>query len=76
MKPCPECNSDRVYRYKKPVPAATGEGPNLLPKLNPGMLSSPKFLPVVCAECGYARYYASEETRSKLETSEHWSQVT
>ena len=75
MKPCPECNSEKVYRYKKHIAAIGGDGPDLLPKLGSGLFSSAKFLPVVCAECGYVRYYASEEARNKLEASEHWSQI-
>jgi hypothetical protein len=75
MKPCPECDSDKVYRYKKPITAAGGDGPYLLPKLNSGLFSPAKFLPVVCAECGYVRYFASEESRYELETSEHWIQL-
>lgn len=47
MKPCPECNSDKVYRYKKTIDAEGGHGPDLLPKLASGWFSSAKFLPVV-----------------------------
>ena len=66
---------ERVYRYQGCVTAAGGHGPNLLPKLHAGFFSFPKFLPVVCAECGYVRYYASKEARNKLEGSEHWKRL-
>jgi predicted nucleic-acid-binding Zn-ribbon protein len=75
MKPCPECGSDNIYRYKKPVDAEGAYGPNLLPKLASGWFSTAKILPVICAECGYTRFFASKETRHNPETSEHWEKV-
>jgi predicted nucleic-acid-binding Zn-ribbon protein len=72
MKACPECGSNKVYRYKKEIDAGGGYGPDLLPKLNPRFLGFAKFLPVVCKECGLIRYYLSEESREKLGSSEHW----
>lgn len=75
MKPCPECNSDKVYRYKEEIDAEGGHGPDLLPKLASGILKSAKFLPVVCAECGYLRFFASKEAAGRLETSEHWMPI-
>lgn len=72
MKPCPECDSKNIYRYKKHIDAAGGYGPDLLPKLASGIFSVAKFLPVVCMDCGYVRYYVSKEDRYKLETSDHW----
>lgn len=75
MKPCPECNSENVYQYKESVQSAGGYGPMLLPKLEPGIFSSAKFLPVVCADCGYLRFFAAPEAREKLKTSTHWQPV-
>lgn len=75
MKPCPECHSERVYRYRKEIDAGGGYGPELLPKLQSNWFSSAKFLPVVCGDCGLVRFYASEESRSKLESSKHWEPV-
>ncbi|MCO5184850.1 MAG: hypothetical protein M9928_10050 [Anaerolineae bacterium] len=75
MKPCPECGSKNIYRYKEPVDAMGGYGPDLLPKLAPGFLKSAKLLPVVCIDCGYIRLYAAKETRYNLEDSKHWEQV-
>ena len=72
MKPCPECHSDKVYRYKDFVDAQGGYGPDLLPKLAPGIFKTSKILPVVCVECGYVRFFASKEARYNLESSEHW----
>lgn len=75
MKPCPECNSKEVYRYKKPIDAEGGYGPDLLPKLASSWYSTAKLIPVVCLECGYIRFYAAKEARHNLESSEHWEQV-
>lgn len=75
MKPCPECNSDKVYRYKSEIDSQGGYGPELLPKLASGIFSTAKFLPVVCGDCGYVRFFAAQSALDKLETSEHWEQV-
>lgn len=75
MKPCPECDSKNVYRYKEPIAAEGAYGPALLPKLASGWFSTAKFLPVVCLDCGYIRFYAAKETRYNLENSEHWHEV-
>jgi len=72
MKPCPECNSTNLYQYKEAVEAGGAYGPNLLPKLESRWFSSAKFLPVVCADCGFVRLYASKESRDKLKESKHW----
>ena len=72
MKACPECGSNKVYRYKKPIESAGAYGPVLLPKLNPGFLSTAKMVVVVCKDCGLIRFYATEEAREKLGDSEHW----
>ena len=73
MKPCPECKSNNVYRYKQQIDAAGGYGPDLLPKLAPNIFSHAKCLPLVCADCGYIRLYASPEALRKLENSKHWT---
>ena len=72
MKPCPECQSNNVYRYEKYVEAEGPYGPNLLPKLAPGLFSTTKLLPVVCVECGYMRFFAAKEARHNIESSKHW----
>ena len=75
MKPCPECDSKNVYKYKEYVDAEGAYGPALLPKLASGWFSTAKFLPVVCLDCGYIRFYAEKEARHNLETSDHWQKV-
>lgn len=74
MRPCPECNADKVYQYKEYIEFG-GFGGELLPKLASGMFSLAKFRPVVCIECGYIRFFASKEARNKLETSKSWMRV-
>ena len=71
MAPCPECRSDDVYQYREPVDSTTIGG-ELLPKLAPGRFSSAKILPVVCANCGYLRFFADEDARKRLRESKHW----
>jgi transcriptional regulator with XRE-family HTH domain len=71
MSPCPACRSDDVYHYREPVDTTTIGG-ELLPKLAPGRFSSAKILPVVCANCGYLRFYADDDARERLKDSKHW----
>ena len=75
MKPCPECQSENVYRYKETIDALGGHGPDLLPKLGNSLFKPAKFLPVVCGDCGYLRFFAAEEARANMETSPHWQQL-
>jgi len=74
MKSCSECKSDRVYQYKKYIEFG-GFGGELLPGLAPGTFSLASFLPVVCFDCGYIRFFASKEARNKLEVSDDWMQI-
>jgi transcriptional regulator with XRE-family HTH domain len=73
MKTCPECNSKEVYQYKGEVETATISG-ELLPKLGSTVFSSAKVRPVVCAECGNLRLYASKDAVEKMKTSRQWRQ--
>ncbi len=72
MKACPECHSNKVYRYKEEVASAGGYGPVLLPALNTNWYSAAEFLPVVCGDCGLVRFYASAKAREKLKSSNKW----
>lgn len=74
MSPCPECRSDEIYSYREPVDSTTIGG-ELLPKLAPGSFSSAKILPVVCASCGYLRFFADDDARERLSESKHWRRV-
>ena len=71
MKSCPECSSKEVYQYKESIETTQLSG-ELLPKLGTGMFASAKVRPVVCAECGFVRLYASKEATEKMTSSEHW----
>ena len=75
MKSCPECNSPNVRQYARPVPAAGGYGPDLLPELRKSMFSSATFLPVLCLDCGLIRLYASPEARKKASNYPHWKEL-
>lgn len=72
VRPCPSCQSERVYKSDRPV-GTTTIGGELLPKLSPGPLSSAKMRAVVCADCGLLRYFVDAAALSKLETSKHWT---
>jgi len=73
MKTCPECNSNNVFRYKKAIDSQGGYGPELLPKLAQGIFSSAKILPVVCADCGYVRFYAAQQARFYCAMRRRWA---
>jgi predicted Zn-ribbon and HTH transcriptional regulator len=75
MKPCPECKSENIYKFKKLIDAEGGHGPDLLPKLSSGIFKPAKLLPVLCGDCGYVRYFAAKEALKELIHSEHWKNV-
>jgi predicted nucleic-acid-binding Zn-ribbon protein len=75
MKPCPECNSRNVYQYSRPVWATGGYGPNLLPGMGSLFMARAKFVPVMCADCGLVRYFATSEARDHVRKSSAWKQV-
>ena len=72
MKPCPECHSEKIYRYKGTIGTNRECLPNMLPKLGSGITFRADFVPVVCGECGYIRYFSDEKARNKLPDSKHW----
>lgn len=72
-KPCPECGSEKIYRYKRPVAAGGGQSPQLLPGLS--IVSAGKMIPVVCTNCGYVRFFAADNTMAKIEASKHWHPI-
>jgi hypothetical protein len=67
--------SKNVYRYKEYIDSGGAYGPTLLPKIESSWFSTAKFLPVVCLDCGYVRFYAAKEARHNLETSTHWEKA-
>ena len=75
MKPCPECNSENVYKYSKPISAMGGYGPDLLPDLKSSFFSSAEFLPVLCSDCGLVRFFASKDARERVKESARWNHV-
>ena len=72
-KQCPECGSNNLHE-SKPVAAAGGYGPDLLPGLG-RLLSSAQFSVVLCADCGLARYYATKDTIERVGSSSKWRRL-
>lgn len=72
MKSCPECGSNKMYRYGGEV-QMYGMNGDLLPGLSGGILSASKAYPVVCAECGYLRFFVVPGSRAKLKRARKWS---
>lgn len=75
MKTCPECNSEKVYRFTKTIETNPECLPHMLPKLGSGITRYSEFVPVVCSDCGYIRYFADEKARSKLADSKYWELI-
>jgi predicted nucleic-acid-binding Zn-ribbon protein len=72
MKSCPECGSNQVYNYLGEV-EMQAVGAELLPGLKSGgILSKPKACPVVCAECGYLRFFVAPASLAKLKRAGKW----
>ena len=72
MKPCPECQSEKVYICNQKIETNPECLPNMLPKLGAGLFRVAKFVPVICGDCGFMRYFADEEARAKLADSKFW----
>jgi hypothetical protein len=75
MKPCPECKSQDVYQYTRPVWGASAYGPDLLPGMGSIFMGRAKFVPVMCAGCGLMRYFAVDEARAHVRKSSAWKKV-
>lgn len=74
-KRCPECGSDQVYKFTKTIETNPECLPHMLPKLGSGLTFYAEFVPVVCADCGYIRYFADEKARKKLADSAFWQRL-
>jgi transcriptional regulator with XRE-family HTH domain len=70
MRSCPECGSNQVFRYLGDVDMYAMNG-DLLPKLG-GMVTGSKTRPVVCADCGYLRYFVSPTSIERMKSSSKW----
>ncbi|MEZ5490264.1 MAG: hypothetical protein R3F50_08090 [Gammaproteobacteria bacterium] len=71
MKPCPECKSENISKYKKAIPSYGVGGPMMLPE--GGILDAPgTIIPVVCMDCGFIRYFASNESLVRLKKKKSW----
>ena len=65
MKSCPECGSNKVYRYDGEVQMYGGSG-ELMPGLAGGIMSASKACPVVCSECGHLRFFVAPASLAKM----------
>ena len=70
---CPECRSTNLYQ-SQPVSAGGGHAPNYLPGLG-SWWRAEKFTLVMCGDCGFTRFFASEDARRKLSESNKWTRV-
>jgi len=71
--PCPECGSEKVYRYKKSLKPHGGDGYSLIP--GTGWLTPALWTPIVCTSCGLVRFFVTETTGQLIEESKHWVRV-
>lgn len=74
LAPCPNCGSRTLYESKE-VSAGGGHAPNFLPGLGT-WLAAEKFVVVLCAQCGLARFFAREQALAKLPQSLKWRPAT
>jgi predicted nucleic-acid-binding Zn-ribbon protein len=73
VAPCPNCGGEDLY-YTADVSAGGGFAPNYLPGLG-GFWGIPEFTVIVCADCGLARFFASEKAKARLSESRKWQKV-
>lgn len=67
---CPNCGGNNVYLHKAGI-AGGGYAANYLPGLG-GFLRCARLYPAVCRDCGQVRFFADEETCSKLDVASGW----
>lgn len=70
---CPNCNGNDIYINKKGV-SGGGYAANYLPGLG-GFMYHAKLHPVICRDCGLARFFVEEDALSKLENSSKWEKL-
>jgi len=73
MKTCPECHSNRIFRYDGTVDSQLLNG-NLLPGIY-NLFQAPKMRPVVCADCGNLRLFIEAKALRKMEKAKRWIPV-
>jgi len=76
MKTCPECQSNRIFRYDGSVDSQLLNG-DLLPGLSHNnklvaMFKPPKMTPVVCADCGHLRLFVEAKAAKMLDKAKSW----
>jgi hypothetical protein len=70
--PCPECRGEELYMTCIPSGVtAKGGSFDLLPGLG-GIFSYARLDVVVCARCGFTRFYADEAARAQMADAKGW----
>lgn len=72
-KPCPHCSGTNLYLNKKGI-SGGGYAANYLPGLG-GLMTCAKLYPVICGDCGLVRFFADQDARAKLPTSDKWMKI-
>lgn len=70
---CPECNGSNLFSHGG-ISARGGYGPDLLPGAS-GVFQSAKMRAVVCKDCGFVRWFATQETLPKIGADTGWQRV-
>lgn len=73
LAPCPNCRGNTLYESPE-IASGGGHAPSWLPGLG-GFFRQPKFVLVVCRDCGLTRFFAQPEARAKLKDSSKWKPV-
>lgn len=69
-KNCTQCGSENQI-FRPNVEAWGAYGPNLLPD-GGGLITQPRFHVVVCKDCGFIRFFATEKTLQRIASSKRW----
>lgn len=72
-KKCPACDSDNQY-FRSNIDAVGGMGPDLLPGTG-GLFGTQKMHAVVCKNCGFIRYFATEATLERISSTHGWEKL-
>jgi hypothetical protein len=73
VTPCPSCEGRDLFQGPS-FGARGGHGPDLLPGLS-RLLKAARLVPVVCRDCGLARFFVDAEARARLVEAKKWKRV-
>jgi predicted nucleic-acid-binding Zn-ribbon protein len=72
-KDCTQCGSHNQLFHPN-VDAMGAYGPNLVPG-GGGLITQPKIHVVVCKDCGFIRFFATEKTLERITNSKRWERL-